>query len=76
VIINDSILRANIRELIDTKGLKHSKIAGDLGMSKSTFSGMLCGRKTIKAVYIPDIAKSIGCTYNDLFRRPEEPQAT
>lgn len=72
MIVTDDILRENIRTLIDSKGLKHSKIAGDLGMSKSVFSGMLCGRKTIKAVYIPEIAKSIGCTYNDLFRRPEE----
>ena len=72
MIMTDEVLRTNIRVLIEEKGLKHSKIAGDLGMTKSCFSGMLCGRKVIKAVYIPEIAKSIGCTYNDLFRRPEE----
>ena len=69
--MNDELLRENIRSLIDEKGLKHCRVAEMLGMSKHGFSDMLTGRKTIKAVYIPSLAESIGCTYNDLFRQPE-----
>lgn len=62
----------NIRDLIDEKGIKHNKVANDLGLSKSNFSAMLCGKKILRAEYLPCIAKSIGCSYNDLFRKPEE----
>ena len=62
----------NIRKLIDDWGLKHSKIANDIGMSKSNFSSMLVGKKILRAEYLPGIAKSIGCSYNDLFRRPDQ----
>lgn len=61
----------NIRSLIDDKGIKHVKVAGDLGLSKSNFSAMLTGKKLLRVEYLPRIAESIGCTYNDLFRKPE-----
>ena len=62
----------NIRDLIDEKGIKHVKVASDLGLSRSNFSAMLTGKKLLRVEYLPCIAKSIGCSYNDLFRRPEE----
>ena len=68
---NDIII-ANIRRRIDEKGLKHCKVAENLGMTKNVFSGMLAGRKVIQASYLPLIAKTLDCTCDDLFRRPEE----
>lgn len=67
----NDIIVSNIRRLIDEKGIKHCKVAGDLGMTKSVFSGMLCGRKVIQASYLPLITKALGCSYDDLFRKPE-----
>ena len=72
----DDIIIANIRKRIDEKGLKHCKVAENLGMTKSVFSGMLAGRKIIQASYLPLIAKTLGCSCDDLFRRPEENPAT
>ena len=66
------IIASNIRRLIDERGIKHCKVAASLGMTKSVFSGMLNGRKVIQASYLPCIVKSIGCTYDDLFHKPEE----
>lgn len=61
------VIASNIRRLLDDRGIKHCKVAESLGMTKSVFSGMLNGRKTIQASYIPNIVKAIGCTYEDLF---------
>lgn len=67
----NAYIRQNIRDLIDQRGLKHTKVANDLGLSKSNFSAMLTGRKILRVEYLPRIAESIGCSYNDLFRKPE-----
>ena len=71
----NAYIRQNIRDLIDQRGLKHVKVANDLGLSRSNFSAMLMGKKTLRVEYLPRIAESIGCTYNDLFRRPEDHEA-
>lgn len=68
---NEIVVR-NIRRKIDEKGLKHNKVAENLGMTGNSFSGMLSGRKVIQARYIPIIAKTLGCTCDDIFRIPEE----
>ena len=66
------VIAANIRRIIDEKGIKHCKVAENLGMTKNVFSGMLNGRKVIQASHLPLIIKTLGCTYDDLFRKPEE----
>jgi plasmid maintenance system antidote protein VapI len=68
---NEIVVR-NIRRKIDETGLKHTKIAENLGMTGNSFSGMLSGRKVIQARYIPIIAKTLGCSCDDIFRIPEE----
>ena len=68
----NEIIVSNIRRIIDERGIKHCKVAEALGMTKSVFSGMLCGRKVLQASYLPLIVRANGCTYEDLFRRPEE----
>ena len=67
----NDIIVSNIRKIIDERGIKHCKVAEALGMTKNVFSGMLCGRKVIQASYLPLIIKALGCTYDDLFRKPE-----
>ena len=68
-----AIIASNIRHLIDERGLKHSRVAANLGMTPNMFSCMLTGRKVIQASYLPNIVRAIGCSYNDLFRLPESP---
>lgn len=68
----NEIVVQNIRRRIDEKGLKHNKVAEELGMTKSSFSGMMNGRKVIQARYIPIIAKTLGCTCDDIFRMPKD----
>lgn len=68
----NNIIIENIRRKIDEKGIKHCKIAENLGMSKGVFSGMLNGRKVIQASYIPVIARTLECTCDDLFQTPKE----
>lgn len=68
----DAIIIGNIRRILIEKGIKHVKVAENLGMTGNSFSGMLSGRKVIQARYIPIIAKTLGCTCDDIFRIPEE----
>lgn len=70
--IQSTYILKNIRDQINSRGLKCSKVANDIGMSKSNFSAMLTGRKILRPEYLPGIAESIGCTYNDIFRVPEQ----
>lgn len=57
-------------------GIKHSMVAQGMyqrtvaeraGFTEQQFSDMLNGRKTIKAEYLPAIAKALEVTPNDLF---------
>nr|DAP32603.1 MAG TPA: SOS-response transcriptional repressor [Caudoviricetes sp.] len=68
----DAIIIGNIRRILIEKGIKHVKVAENLGMTGNSFSGMLSGRKVIQARYIPIIAKTLGCTCDEIFRIPEE----
>ena len=67
--LNTIIIR-NIRKRMDDLGLKHCKVAENIGMNKNMFSGLLTGRKVIQARYIPLLARELGCTCDDLFRDP------
>lgn len=64
---NDVALVANIKKIIDEKGIKQCKIASRIGMSGAEFSRMLNGRKVVRACYVPAIAEALGVSPNDLF---------
>ena len=57
----------NIRRLINEKGLRQNAVAQKAKFSERQFSDMLMGRKTIKAEYIPAIAKALCVDPNALF---------
>lgn len=67
-----SFVAANIRTIIDAQGYKHAVIAERAGYTRQQFSDMLTGRKLILADDCAKLREAIGCSYNDLFRRPEE----
>lgn len=58
----------NIRQLICQKGLLQKYVAEKSGFSQQEFSDMLNGRKTLKAEYIPRIAKALDVSPNDLYK--------
>ena len=61
----------NVRTMIADKGYKHAAIADRAGYTRQQFSDMLNGRKLILAEDCARLKKALGCTYNDLFRKPE-----
>ena len=63
---------ANIRSIIDRKGLKHKAVAEKAGYSIQQFSNMLSGRKVIECTDIWRIANALEVTPNDLFGIGEE----
>lgn len=70
--MKDSIVASNVRSLIDTYGYKHATIAERAGYTRQQFSDILNGRKLILADDCMRLREAIGCTYNDLFRKPED----
>lgn len=67
-----AIIVSNIRRMLDEKGIRQTKVAEKLGITKHAFNNMLFGRRIIRAEYIPGIAKALGCTCNDIFRVPKD----
>lgn len=76
MLLKKSVVAGNVRTIIDELGYKHAVIAERAGYTRQQFSDILTGRKLILADDCIRLRNAIGCTYNDLFRRPEEPQAT
>lgn len=70
-----SFVADNVRAIVDERGYKHAVIAERAGYTRQQFSDMLMGRKLILADDCMKLRDAIGCTYNDLFRRPEEKEA-
>ncbi len=60
-------LESSIQKIISDKGFKQRIVAEKAGFSQKAFSDMLHGRGTLKAQYIPDIARDLGVTPNELF---------
>lgn len=57
----------NIRSIINDKGMKHSVVAERAGFTPQEFSNMMNGRKTLRAEYIPDIAKAMRVDPNTVY---------
>ena len=66
------IIILNIRRMLDERGIRQTKVAEKLSVSKYAFNNMLSGRRIIRAEYIPIIAQALGCTCNDIFRVPKD----
>lgn len=70
-----SFVASNMRSIVEAKGFKHSAIAERAGYSRQQFSDMLNGRKLITADDCIRFRDAIGCTYADLFRKPDTSDA-
>lgn len=66
-----SIVANNMRFIVEAKGFKHSAVAERAGYSRQQFSDMLNGRKLITADDCIRFRDAVGCTYADLFKKPE-----
>lgn len=56
-----------IRVIIAEKGLKQKRVAERAGFTPQEMSLMLHGRKTIKADYIPEIARALEVDANAIY---------
>lgn len=57
----------NIKNIIESKGLKQGSVAKKAGFTDQQFSNILCYRKLLRAEYIPSIAHGLGVDVNELF---------
>lgn len=67
----DERICANIREMAQNQGTPHKKLAEAIGKDKVTFSRIMAGKATLHARYIPEIAKVLGCSCDDLLTKNE-----
>lgn len=63
---------ANLKTIIEEKGLKQTAVAAKSGFTDQQFCDMLAGRKIIRAEYIPGIARALGVSVSDLFATEED----
>ena len=49
-----------VRDYLDTRGIKHSVVARNAGISIKTFSAMMCGNRTMYAYDLEAICHALG----------------
>jgi transcriptional regulator with XRE-family HTH domain len=64
--MNSSVPNA-ISRIIEERGMKQCVVANRIGVTPQVFNDMLNGRRLIKAVDIPKIAKALEVAPGDLF---------
>ena len=74
MLISMSIVADNVERIIREKGIKKGYVASMAGITAGGLSGMLHGRKNIKAEHVPLLAYALGCSPNELFGFPEPAQ--
>ena len=63
----DSIVAANLRRVLDDRGIKHHKAAEKCGYPEKRFSDMLNGRKIIRDTDVCRISVGLQIPYEELF---------
>ena len=66
--MNKSVVRTNIRSIIDSRGLKQTFVAEKAGIDYDRFNNMLNGRKLITSDDIIKLVPVLGVTPNDLYK--------
>lgn len=61
----------NIKDLRIKAGLTQVELAEKLGVGQSCVAGWETGAKVPRTMQLPEIAKALGCTVNDLYRKEE-----
>lgn len=64
-------IASNIQRIIFEKGLKQSAVAERANFSPSAFSAMVRGRKLIKPCDVNIIARALGVSVNELYKKDE-----
>jgi transcriptional regulator with XRE-family HTH domain len=57
----------NIKAIRRQRGLKQSDLAAKLGCGRSAIAKWETGKASPRADTLPQLAKALGCTLNDLF---------
>lgn len=65
--INSGKIPEQILKIITDNHLKHIDVATAAGYTRQQFSDMLHGRRQIRATDIPQIAKALGVSINQLY---------
>lgn len=60
-------LAGRLRDLLHRKCMTAAAVARKAGIDVQKFQYMLHGRKIIRAAYLPDIAKAMGVSIQELF---------
>lgn len=68
-------IASNIRRIITEKGLKQSVVAARANFSANAFSAMVRGRKLIKPCDVNVIARALGVSVNELYKKGDEKSA-
>lgn len=63
-----SAIAENVKQIINTRGLKQYIVAEKAGYPMQTFNNMLNGRKVITDYDVAKIANALNVTPNELFR--------
>lgn len=63
-----SAIAENVKQIINTRGLKQYIVAEKAGYPMQTFNNMLNGRKVITDYDVVKIANALNVTPNELFR--------
>lgn len=63
-----SVIAANVKRIIISKGLKQNAVATKAGYNEKTFSNMMNSRKIITDVDVIKIANALDVTPNELFK--------
>ena len=56
-----------IAKILNEKGMTQRAVASRAGFTDQQFSDMLCGRKVIRAEYLPSIAKAMRVSIQEIF---------
>ena len=67
-----SIVQANLKRIIDDKGLVQKGVAKRAGIPEKAFSAIMTGRKVIRADMIPALAAAVDEPIAELFRAEEK----
>lgn len=65
------VILGNIRNAIRDSGLKQRAVAERCGLTEMQFSDLLCGRRVLRAEFIPRIAAALGVGVDTLYEARE-----
>ncbi len=63
---------SNIQRIISEKGLKQSAVAVRANFTPNAFSAMVRGRKFIKPCDVNIIARALGVSVNELYKKGDD----